>query len=94
MCCFAADMLAHGVAVIGADMSVSTYPITHLPTGHDAWQFTRMASLVASLTAFTSASYATLGMLPRRPAARNGLTGTAAPTGPGRADCACGNVAA
>ena len=60
---FAVDLTAHGVPIIGPDLSVTTYPITALPAGLADWLVTLAGSLLSSLAALAAAGYASLAVV-------------------------------
>jgi hypothetical protein len=58
---YATDLAINGVPLAGPTTCVQVYPISALPTGYAYWLPALIVSLVASLAAFSGATYATVG---------------------------------
>lgn len=58
---YATDLAIHGVPLTGPTTCVRVYPINALPTGDAYWLPALIVSVVASLAAFSCATYATVG---------------------------------
>src|SRR5262249_25949084 len=60
---YATDLAIHGVPLTGPTLCAQVYPINGLPTGYAFWLPALILSVVASLAAFSCATYATVGAL-------------------------------
>jgi hypothetical protein len=58
---YATDLAVHGVPLSGPTLCAQVYPINALPTGYAYWLPALIVSVVASLAAFSCATYATVG---------------------------------
>jgi hypothetical protein len=58
---YATDLAIHGVPLIGPNLLAQIYPIDALPPGYGYWLPALIVSVVASLAAFSCATYATVG---------------------------------
>jgi hypothetical protein len=58
---YATDLAIHGVPLTGPTLCAQVYPINALPTGYAYWLPALIVSVVASLAAFSCATYATVG---------------------------------
>jgi len=58
---YATDLVINGVPLTGPTTCAQVYPINALPTGYAYWLPALIVSVVASLAAFSCATYATVG---------------------------------